>query len=131
MADLDLHVLRPGDVLYTANDCSWEHPNPDWGTAGDPNDDPYHLGDKLSGFGPERVVYEEPPDGGYRVAVKYVSSQGSASPALNATVRVRMYGVIVRETTRAMGAAGEVWEAGTVAWPSGDLTPTPPPGGTP
>lgn len=131
VADLDLHVLRPGDVLFTPNDCSWEHPNPDWGTAGDPNDDPFHLGDKLSGFGPERVVYEEPPDGSYRVVAKYVSAQGSDSPALNATIRVRMYGVIVSEATHAMNASGEVWEAGTVAWPSGNLTPTPPPGGTP
>lgn len=131
LADLDLHVLRPSDVLDSADDCSWEHPHPDWGVSLDPNDDPVHLGDKLSGFGPERVVYEAPPDGGYRIVVRYVSPQGSPSPLLNATIRIRMYGVIVSEATRPMAITGELWEAGTIVWPTGDLVPTTPSGGTP
>lgn len=124
VADLDLHVLRPGDQLDADFDCSWQHPHPDWGTLGDPNDDPAHLGDKLAGFGPESVVYEQPIDGDYRIAVAYNSAQGSASPALNATVRIYMYGVVVRELTHPMAAAGELWEAGTVNWPTGDVSPT-------
>lgn len=119
IADLDLHFLRPGDALDTVNDCSWEHPHPDWGVVGDPNDDPAHLGDKLSGFGPETVVYEQPPDGRYRIVVKYASAQGSATPQLRATVRVYLYGAVQRELDHVMNGAGEVWEAGTVDWPTG------------
>jgi hypothetical protein len=130
LADLDLHLLRPGDQLGSDQECSWEHPHPDWGVAGDTNDDPAHLGDKLSGFGPEYVVFEEPPEGPYRIVVDYVSSQGSATPALRATVRVYMYGAIQRELDLAMNAAGESWDVGTVTWPTG-LVQTPAEGATP
>jgi hypothetical protein len=121
IADLDLHVLRPGDELGGPNDCSWPTPNPDWGVVGNADDDPAHLGDKLSGFGPEYVVFEAPPDGVYRMVVRYNSTQGSATPALRATVRVVLYGAVARELDRSMGAAGETWEVGTVAWPTGQV----------
>jgi hypothetical protein len=124
-ADLDLHVLRPGDSMDGIFDCSWAHPHPDWGVAGNTDDDPAHLGDRLSGFGPEYVVYEAPVDGNYDLAVKYVSPQGSAQLQVKATVRVYLFGVVVRELTKTLTAPGELWRAAEVTWPSGAVSDAP------
>lgn len=127
-ADLDLHMMPEGEGLNSPLDCYGYQPNPDWGVPGFPDDDPAHLGDRLSGFGPERVVYEQPVDGRYALAVKYVSPQGSAQTSMRATLRVLMYGVIIVNTTRTLETPGEVWDVGTIEWPSGRFIPF---GGTP
>lgn len=118
-ADLDLHMMPEGEVLDGPLDCHGYQRTPDWGLPGFPDDDPLHMGDRLSGFGPERVVYEEPADGRYALAVKYVSPQGSAQTSMRATLRVLMYGVIIVNETRTISTPGEVWNVGAVEWPSG------------
>lgn len=123
VADLDLHLREEGSELDSALDCFGANPAPDFGSNGNPDDDPFHTGDKLSGFGPERVVYEDPRDGRFVAAVKYVSSQGSAQPRLTATLRVYMFGVIQRELSAVLEAPGAVWESAIVAWPAGAVTP--------
>ncbi len=122
VADLDLHFRRPGDALNGPMDCFWANPHPDWGVQGDPTDDPTDLGDKLAGFGPEYVVYDQPPAGEYVMAVDYVSANGASNTKLTATLRVWLYGAVVQELDHSMSTPGEVWTAGTVAWPSGAVT---------
>jgi hypothetical protein len=123
IADLDLHVLRPGDALDGSDDCFGDNRRPDWGNLFDASDDPLHGGDKLAGFGPEYVGYEKPLDGAYRIVVRYAKTNGAAQPQLDAVLRVYLYGAVVDERTRTMTAAGEVWEVGSVDWPSGKVTP--------
>lgn len=121
-ADLDVHLRPEGTAFDGLSDCTWFNPSPDWGAPGDPSDDPMHMGDKLSGFGPERVVYEAPADGRYVAAVKYVSAQGSSRLEVTATLRVFVFGVVARELTRAFTAPGQTWDAAVIAWPGGQTS---------
>jgi hypothetical protein len=123
VADLDLHLREEGAELDSLDDCFGANRAPDFGANGDPDDDPFHAGDKLSGFGPERVVYEDPRNGRFQVAVKYVSAQGSPEPALTATVRVYLFGVVQSEASLTMTSPGTVWDALVVEWPTGNVTP--------
>lgn len=124
-ADLDLHVRPLGQAFGGDADCTWWNPNPDWGQLGDPNDDPAHLGDRLSGFGPEYVIYEEPADGQYTIAVKYISPQGSSDLKVRATVRVFLYGAIQREMQHEFTSPSTVWTPAAVTWPSGVVSDFP------
>ena len=94
-------------------------------------DDPRHEGDKLAGYGPERVRYAAPVDGVYRVAVRYRSMQSVVRPEqvpVDAVVRIKVRGVVVRERAHRLMAPGEVWDAGEVVWPGGGAST---PGGEP
>ncbi|MFM2152839.1 MAG: hypothetical protein RL199_1274 [Pseudomonadota bacterium] len=124
IADLDLHVLRPGDALDGPDDCFGDNPAPDWGVPFDVSDDPRHGGDKLVGFGPEVVAYAKPPDRTYRIVVRYAKTNSPATEApVEAVVRVRLYGTVRTERSLMMSRAGELWEVGSVDWPSGAVTP--------
>lgn len=136
VADLDLLLLREGDAVPVDDvdpplACSWHTPRPDWGVAGRTEDDPRHEGDKLAGYGPERVRYAAPVEGAYRVAVRYRSAQSVVRPEqlpADAVVRIKVRGVVVRERAHRLLAPGEVWDAGTVTWPGGGTST---PGGAP
>lgn len=123
LADLDLHVRPENTPFNGPKDCTGDRPHPDWGLEGSPDDDPSHSGDVLSGYGPERVLMEAPAEGRYVIAARYVSPQGSPNRTVRATVRVRLYGVIVSELQHLFDDVGEVWETAAVAWPSGLVTP--------
>jgi len=109
--DLDLHFLQSGAQLESAGDCWWANPNPAWG--------PQHGGDKLTGYGPEIVSWQTPAPGTYGIEVVYAASHGAANPATTAQIRIYAQGVIAADLTHAFTAAGQVWKAGTVSWPSG------------
>ena len=115
--DLDLHFLAPGAALQSAGDCSWTNPDPSWG--------PHHLGDKLTGYGPETVVWDAPAQGTWSVQVVYANAHGAQNPATNAQVRVYLQGVLVADLGHAFSRQGEIWTAGTVDWPSGRIGVTP------
>lgn len=125
IADLDLHLRPEGEEFQGPKDCFFAQLRPDWGVQGDQSDDPLHLGDRLSGFGPERVVHENPPDGRYLATVVYKSAQGAAQTSATATVRVFLYGVIQREVKHTFSKPGEVWNAALIGWPNGAVTPNP------
>lgn len=122
VADLDLHMRPEGETFQGPKDCYGYQPRPDWGIQGVADDDPYHKGDRLSGWGPETILYENPVDGRYEIVVKYVSAQGSPETAVRATVNVYLYGQIQQQLTRTLKNPGEVWNVGRVAWPTGDVT---------
>src|SRR6266496_2827461 len=69
VTDVDLHVLRTTTSMISSSpdDCFYGNPKPDWGTPGDPNDDPELVRDALTGYGPEVTGYVNPIDTTYRV----------------------------------------------------------------
>jgi hypothetical protein len=124
IGDLDLHVLAPGGIYGGLLDCHWANPNPDWGVPGDPTDDPSLLRDDLAGFGPETFGYGAPLPGDYRVVVDYFSSHTpSGQEPTTATLRVYLDGLLAAEFARRLGQQGERWEALSIRWPEGGVTP--------
>ena len=73
--DYDLHLLRPNATWGDAagGDVYYGNRAPDWGAAGDTNDDPRLDRDDLNGFGPEFIDYWQPAPGAYLVAAQYFS----------------------------------------------------------
>ena len=122
--DLDLHLLAPGAQLESAGDCYWANPNPVF-VAGTADQNPHHLGDRLTGYGPETVSWKQPAPGTYALAVSYKADHGAAQPATAAQLRVYAEGVLVADLSHTMASVGEVWRAGTVEWPSGRVSVVP------
>ena len=119
--DLDLYLLEAGAQVGTPGDCGFTNPNPSWFDGGfDKN--PHHLGDKLVGYGPETVQWKDPAAGTYGLAVVYKSANGLAPPDVTARVRVTAFGIVVAELSKVLKTPGEVWNAGSVDWPSGRVT---------
>jgi hypothetical protein len=111
--DLDLHFLQAGAALNSAGDCYWANPDPAFG--------PHHDGDALVGYGPELVEWKVPMAGSYDLQVVYSADHAAAVPATNAQLRVFSQGVLVGVLTHAFKAKGEIWDAGTLSWPSGTV----------
>ena len=148
-ADLDLHLAhpfaliggedldgdgRPDGWFNSTYDCFWANPRPDWGSF-DPtvDDDPSLDRDDTDGAGPENVNLDEPEDlaalppelverlGGepaaFRVGVHYWNDNGYG-PSF-ATLRVYVRGVLVYERSDVRLVHHDMWDALTIAWPSG------------
>jgi len=114
--DLDLHFLQQGAARDSAGDCYWANPTPAWG--------PVDEGDQLVGYGPETVKWAAPATGTYSIAAVYAADHGAQNPATNAQVRIYVQGVLAADLTHAFKSVGEVWNAATLSWPSGQvLTP--------
>ncbi len=122
--DLDLHFLEAGAPLESAGDCYWANPNPAF-VAGTADQNPHHLGDRLTGYGPETVSWKQPAPGTYSLAVSYQTDHGAARAATAAQIRVYADGVLVADLSHTMASVGEVWSAGTVQWPSGHVSVAP------
>jgi hypothetical protein len=118
-SDLDLHLRQNGVALFDSpDDACWCNNVPSWGSAGT-DDDPRLDLDDLAGFGPENMNILLPADGVYRVAVHYYDDDYDGP--VTATVRVYVYGALVSEL-QALLDEFDVWEVGTVDWPSGAFT---------
>ena len=134
-ADLDLHLLHPFatgpdldedgqpegwfDVPF---DAYFANPHPDWGSK-DPvvDDNPSVDRDDSDGAGPEIITIAEPEDGVvYRVGVHYWGDH-DFGPSL-ATVRVYIMGQLVFQESGVGMVEEDLWEVGSVAWPSGKVT---------
>jgi hypothetical protein len=122
--DLDLHFLQAGAALDSNGDCSWHNPDPLW-IAGPPDQNPHHQGDKLTGYGPEAVLWKQPAPGLYDLAVVYKNSHGMQPSTVNAELRVYAQGVLVADMMKPLQQSGDVWRAGTVEWPSGKVVQSP------
>ena len=98
--DVDAHVLSTArtspDGWFTADDCYYDNPTPDWGTTG-PVADPALERDDTSGYGPENVTLSTlPATGRYTVGVHYFCSHSDATGPLTpgdgpTRVTVRLY----------------------------------------
>jgi hypothetical protein len=141
-ADLDLHFLHP---FAAGNDCDgddepdgwfdlpfdafWFNPQPEWGSF-DPAvaDNPGLDRDDTDGAGPENLNLDVPQDGSaYRVGVHYWDDHGFG-PSF-ATVRVYIYGQLVWELSDVKMLDRDLWDAATIDWPSGKVSPVVSPSG--
>ena len=72
-SDIDLHLLRPGGVMNSSNDCYYSNcqGSPlEWGAAG-PAGDPILDVDDVFGYGPENIfIVSGAETGEYRVVVR-------------------------------------------------------------
>lgn len=80
--DVDLHLLAPNGDYWSAKDCYFGNPNPDWGVVQSAEDNPLYGGDDDNGGdqsnpGGESITLKAPEDGTYRVIVTYHSDRHS------------------------------------------------------
>lgn len=117
-ANMDLHFLAPGGTFASAaTDCNGQNQNPS-GFAATCSDD------HLTGPGPEWAEMATPAPGTYTVDVVYFSTNTPSNTApCNVTVRVYEYGVVTAVLTRQLTQQGQLWEAATIDWPTGTVTP--------
>jgi len=121
--DLDLHLLEPGGTLDGPGDCYWNNPQPAWfGAGANPDLNPHHHGDQLTGYGPEVVTWKEPAPGSYTLVVVYAQVHGASAPATTAQVSVYAQGQLVANLSHLLQNQGDSWTAATVDWPSGRVT---------
>ncbi len=129
ITDVDLHLLRPGgtfmdngDALRIGTDCFFANRNPDWGEAGNAEDDPYLDVDDVDGFGPENIFLEPGENGTYTVVVHYYSDDGEGPS--NAWVEVFIEGGRAAAFgPERLSATGVQWNVCTIDWPGGTVTP--------
>jgi hypothetical protein len=125
--DVDLHFLREGDPIFDCPlDCFYANPEPDWGVAGDFDDDCFLDTDDVNGYGPENINVAHPQAGTYRIFLHYYDDtfEQSSSNSSNATVRVLFNGVLAAEYgPEYLDSTGRVWDVALLEWPSRTLTP--------
>jgi hypothetical protein len=133
-ADLDLHVHdgrgqgpdydgdgAPDSWFDLSSDCYWFDTSPNWGDPGDA-DDPALVLEDADGWGPERTDYARPYAGGAFTIGAHVYSAFDYGPSV-ATMRVYFYEELAYEVTDVVLDHGDLWEAATVLWPSGEILP--------
>jgi hypothetical protein len=111
-AQMDLHLaLGEAPAFSVPGDACFCNPHPDWGTQGDPSDDPRLLADLAVGPGEERVTLPEGGRGTYRVEVVHTGGADA-----DAVVEVRVWGVRLARVRRRLGASRR-WTAGAIRPP--------------
>ena len=133
--DLDLHFAHPNAAALDIDedgtpdkwfdqpyDCFWFNAAPDWGPLGAEGDPSVEL-DDTDGAGPE-IIYLDQPEGGlsYDVGVHCWSDHGYGGSV--ATVKVYVKGNVIYEASSPEMVSLDLWEVGSVAWPSGEFTPS-------
>ncbi len=131
-SDLDLHFAHPfagmDDIDNDGKpdpwfdqpfDCYWFNAHPKWNSF-DPavDDDPGLDRDDIDGAGPENINLNIPENNTvYTVGVHYWNDHGYGEA--KATLRVYIYAQLVFEVSGVTLKELDMWEAATVAWPSG------------
>ncbi len=117
--DLDLHLVRPGSQAFAMDggDCYYAQRMPDWGTPGDPSDDPSLDIDDVNGLGPEALTYRAPPPGTYKLYVHYYADNGEGPTQVS--VDFSVLGRPVPVTARAL-LCNDLWHVGDIVWDGAD-----------
>ncbi len=126
--DIDVHLLRTAasKTGIAPDDCFYQNPRPDWGTAADATDNPEFLRDALTGYGPEIVGYVNPVDTTYRIVAEFAHDHAAPVKDTEVTIRIYLFGVVKAELKKVLKTKGELWNAVDVTWPSGTITPVNP-----
>ena len=134
-ADLDLHFAHPFAAHADLDDdglidpwfdipfdCFWFNSKPNWGVFAPAISDDARLDrDDTDGAGPENVNLAEPEDDvTYRIGVHYWNDHGFGPS--DATLRVYIYQQLVLELVLEDMVVGDLWDAATIAWPSGQVS---------
>lgn len=134
-SDVDLHLLQEGGTFCDCatdthyRDCGRE---PNWFPA-TPGANPRLDVDDRSGFGPENINVDGHgpsrfiPDGRYTIAAHYFASNSEVSTWPTSvsvvTIRVYVFGLLAGELSHELVSAGDLWIAGQIEWPSGQIIP--------
>ncbi|OIP39034.1 MAG: hypothetical protein AUK47_10795 [Deltaproteobacteria bacterium CG2_30_63_29] len=124
-ADVDLHLLRPGGMIWNLqgarDDCFFYDRSPDWGVLGVATDNPKYHVDDFDGAGPEVITIEQPAlttgEEGYLIGVNFRVNNHFA--LVFPSVRVYSNGEAIGIVGEKGGIAlqrGEVWIAGELFW---------------
>jgi len=122
--DLDVHLIAPNGAYFEHSDCFFGNPAPDWGVEGLGEDDPVLNDDDDASGGPEVIDLTAPAPGVYTVMVQLYNDRG-LSPSTTPVVTVLTADQQLLEIEGpALTAEGQVWIAGTIDWPSGEILPS-------
>lgn len=120
--DFELHLVKPGGSLNdSVTDCTWTTcigQGPDWGVQGDSSDDPRKDVDNTGSYGPENIFLASPENGLYTV---FVEHWGGGDPSADGEVIINVAGETTVATVQDL-ASRHVWNVGTIAWPSAEVT---------
>jgi hypothetical protein len=112
--DLDLHLTRNGAPPFDpVNDCYYADKNPDWGTPGDPTDDPFLDHDVTTGYGPEQISLISAAETIYDLWVDYYNVPTAPGPATVAYINVTIHGGMTQPFSQTLPACGDAWHVGT------------------
>lgn len=129
--DVDLHFLNPPGTanpfatttgyFSSPNDCYFADRTPDWGVAGNTQDNPRLDLDDTTGFGPENINLGRPMSGTYEVGVHYYCDDSLG--ASRATVRIFCNGQLANEYgPKSLPATGFFWQVARIQWPGCTIT---------
>jgi hypothetical protein len=120
--DLDVHLLHPsGNWDSSPFDCYWLNREPNWGNPNSREDDPRMVQDDVDGFGPERILLNNPENLTYRVGVFYFSDHGPG--ASRATIQI-FAGDVELQIEDKLLTDRQFWDVATIEWgPRPSITP--------
>jgi len=119
--DVDLHLVPQGELVFSALDCHFGNPRPEWGDTGSTEDDPALLTDSETAPGVEDIVIVAPQAGTYAL---YAHLFDGAAPAeVNASVVFNDSGAPALQVTQVLPAVCSLWHIGDVVFPSSTINP--------
>jgi len=121
-SDMDLHLLHPFGVDFfdIPFDTYWYNTNPQWGDMNLTSDDPFLSLDDYDSLGPETIILPLPEqDHTYKIGVHYWSDH--AFGPSRAQVQLSVFGELIYESPLVELVTGQLWEVGTIQWPSGEV----------
>jgi hypothetical protein len=120
-SDVDLHLVRPGGVMWTYDDVYFANSNPDWGIPGVACDNPTLDIDCITQCTIENTRLSTLENGTYSVKVHYYSDHdlGPTSPQVTIWLQGTPYNFGPQQVTD-----NAIWDVATIDWPSGTVTAT-------